>query len=61
MRHTPEILLYWMREIPSIMRQFSEIKYNDVSAEAYEIAQWYNKKKIPKTNVKRIKLTTYNK
>jgi hypothetical protein len=57
--HNLEALLSFLREIPSVQKKFNEMKYNDTSAEAYDIAQWYLKKNLKRCNSKKINLTTY--
>jgi hypothetical protein len=57
--HNLETLLSFLREIPSIQRRFNEVAFNDSSAEAYDIAQWYLKKNLKRSNSKKIQLTTY--
>jgi hypothetical protein len=58
--HNLEALLSFMREIPSVQKRFNEMKYNDSSAEAYEVSQWYLKKNLKRSNSKKIQLTTYS-
>jgi hypothetical protein len=58
--HNLHTLLSFLREIPSIQRRFNEVAFNDSSAEAYDIAQWYLKKNLKRCNSKKINLTTYS-